>query len=207
VRIGTVTIAPGWVKDEDYVVVAQPRCVNEVDGSPSNKDQSNAAKFARAIPQHHGYSHMEVDPSHKVVIAPGTNNRVLIMRMHDVPRFRVECADPTRENRLSGIVKEKLPEGLWRELRNLAWTPENPLIPRDSVRMPEVNPRVPRLTLRLPVIEAQSSMTPLPGPSETQSAISSSLIPWPAHQETVAELAVPEAQKETMTDVEAPEVQ
>jgi hypothetical protein len=28
VRIGTVTIAPGWVQDEDYVLVAQPCRVN-----------------------------------------------------------------------------------------------------------------------------------------------------------------------------------
>jgi hypothetical protein len=153
VRIGTVTIAPGWVQDEDYVLVAQPCRVNGPDIPPSSDDQSQTAKFAREIPEHNGYPHVDVVPSHKVIIPPGTNNGVLIMRMHDVPGFRVECADPTRGGRVSGIVKESLPEGLWRQLQSLPWTPENPLTPRNfsiTMHTPQRNTRGPRLILNPP---------------------------------------------------------
>lgn len=128
VRIGRVTIPTSWVEGVDYQVVAKPRKVNCAPDAPDNRGYSDIERYTRELIRHAGWPNMDLDPNRKVIVPSCREpDKHKIIRMQDVPGFRVHCADPAtiapgEENQAYDQSDPRLDAGLWEILAHTRWT-------------------------------------------------------------------------------------
>jgi hypothetical protein len=127
ILIGRVTIPPGWDEGEDYLVVERPLTVNSAPDAPAEGDHTNHARYIRGVIQNRGWPHMDLDPNRKVIIPscdPAKPNQ--IMRLQDVPAFRIQCANPIMVSDAGNQRYDSndaiLDDGLWSILVDTPWT-------------------------------------------------------------------------------------
>lgn len=165
ITIGRVTIPALWVEGTDYHLVASPRKVNCAPDMPGTTDYSNNARFTRNIIASGGWPYMDMDPNRKVIIPRNSLsgfNR--IMRLQDVPGFRIQCANPTQlgpneENQAYERADPRLDAGLWDYLVSLRWH-SSPFMPRLALRSTPTQPEAASATTDVSATVAELQAPP-----------------------------------------------